>query len=249
LHGILNGVDYSPWDPALDTHIERHYTEKDMIGKAWCKMVLIREMGLDPALAKKPLLAMVSRLDAQKGLDLLLEVLEDLMTRDAGLVVLGSGDDTLQAALQEAATRNPGRLGVKVGFDESLAHRIIAGADIFLIPSRYEPCGLTQMYALKYGTIPVVRATGGLKDTVVDFNPETRQGNGFRFDDYAPDAFLEAIDRALDLHADPRRWVELMAEAMGADFSWGRSAGRYLALYRSIAEHRRPEPPDSADTP
>jgi starch synthase len=236
LHGILNGVDYRLWDPARDSHLTAKYSPQKMSGKQQCKKALIQEMALDTALMKKPLLGMVSRLDAQKGLDLLVKILDDILALDVGLVVLGSGDERIQGAIQEAAQRRPGRIGLTIGFDEPLAHRIMAGVDIFLIPSRYEPCGLTQMYALKYGTVPIARATGGLDDTIVPFDPKTGGGNGFKFSAYEPNAFLEAIRKAVDLFQDPKAWQSLIANGMKEDFSWDRSARRYMELYRSLIE-------------
>ncbi len=234
LHGILNGVDYSRWDPAKDPQISAPYTSKDVSGKIHCKKSLINEMGLDSSLAEKPLLGMISRLDAQKGLDLLVEILDDILSQEIGLVVLGSGDERIQEALQSAMQRYPGKVGLKIGFDEPLAHRIMAGVDIFLIPSRYEPCGLTQMYALKYGTVPVVRATGGLDDTIEQYSKATKEGNGFKFDAFEAAPFLEAIQQALHIFQDRSNWTNLMANGMKADFSWDRSAERYLELYRIV---------------
>jgi starch synthase len=155
-----------------------------------------------------------------------------------GLVVLGSGDDRIRRAIQEAADRFPGRIGLTNGFDEPLAHRIMAGADIFLIPSRYEPCGLTQMYALKYGTVPIVRATGGLKDTIVQFNARTGKGNGFKFRPYKPAALLKAIRTATELFDNPGTWQQLISNGMKADFSWDRSARSYMRLYRSLLKRQ-----------
>jgi starch synthase len=238
LHGILNGVDYHLWDPARDPHISAPYSLGKMTGKQACKESLIQDMTLDPLLAKRPLLGMISRLDAQKGMDLLLKILDDILALDVGLVVLGSGEEQIQEGILEATERHPGRVKLTTGFDEPLAHRIMAGADIFLIPSRYEPCGLTQMYALKYGTVPVVRATGGLEDTIAAFNPEEGEGNGFKFGAYEPGAFLAAVKKAVETFQDSRLWNRLMANGMKADFSWGRSAKRYRALYELLmAKH------------
>jgi starch synthase len=153
-------------------------------------------------------------------------------------VVLGSGDEQIQQAIRHAAERSPGRIGLRIGFDEPLAHRIMAGVDVFLIPSRYEPCGLTQMYALKYGTIPVVRATGGLDDTVIQSDSQTNEGNGFKFEPYKPAAFLKTIRQAVDLFSDPTAWRKLMANGMKADFSWKQSAQEYLELYGSLLKGR-----------
>jgi starch synthase len=236
LQGILNGVDYSLWDPSQDPHIPAHYSPRKMAGKKGCKQALIQEMGLNPALAKRPVLGMVSRLDVQKGLDLLAQIIDDILSLDVGLVILGSGDEQIQQAIQQAAQRHPGRISFKIGFDEPLAHRIMAGADIFLIPSRYEPCGLTQMYALKYGTVPVVRATGGLDDTIVQFISRTGRGNGFKFHQYKAAAFLQAIRKTVALFTDLKAWKRLMANGMKADFSWEQSARKYLELYKSLLE-------------
>ena len=238
LHGILNGVDYSLWDPAMDSHVPFNYSPRKMEGKRRCKESLIREMGLDPSVIKKPLLGMISRLDNQKGFDLLVQMLDEILELDVGLTILGSGDELIQKAIQEAAIRHQGHVGFEIGFDEPLAHRIMAGVDIFLIPSRYEPCGLTQMYALKYGTVPVVRATGGLDDTVVQFDPLTKEGNGFKFGPYKPAAFVAAIHQAVNLFQDSRTWKRLMANGMKADFSWDKSARRYLEIYRSVVYDR-----------
>ena len=234
LHGILNGVDYGLWDPRHDAHIPASYSPQKMAGKSRCKEALLKEMGLDESLKSRPLLGVISRLDSQKGFDLLVELLEDILALDVGLVVLGSGDETIQKAIEEAAERHPGRVGLFIGFNEPLAHRIMAGADIFLIPSRYEPCGLTQMYALRYGTVPVVRATGGLEDTIVQFDPKTNKGNGFKFGPFNSKAFLNAIKEAIDCFRVPETWKRLMLNGMRDDFSWDRSARQYIELYRSI---------------
>jgi starch synthase len=234
LHGILNGVDYTYWDPAHDSHLPAKYSPEDLAGKARCKASLIKKLNLDPSLTERPLMAMISRLDAQKGLDLLVQILDDVLELDIGLVVLGSGDEEIQEAIQRAADRHPGQVGLSIGFIEPLAHEIMAGVDIFLIPSRYEPCGLTQMYALKYGTVPVVRATGGLDDTIVPYDAKTKKGNGFKFSTYGTDAFLGAIRQALHLYTDSDAWKELITNNMREDFSWDRSARSYLKLYRSV---------------
>ena len=238
LHGILNGIDYHQWDPAEDSDISAKYSPSSMEGKALCKTSLIDEMGLDGSLKDRPLIGMVSRLDKQKGLDLFLEILDEVLALDVGLMVLGSGNEEIQAGLLGVSRKNPGRFSLRLGFDELLAHRIIAGADMLLIPSRYEPCGLTQMYALKYGTVPVVRATGGLDDTVVPFNPKNGKGNGFKFRAYTGRAFFTTIKRAVALYRNPKAWKNLMVNGMKEDFSWPRSAGVYMALYESVARGR-----------
>ncbi len=236
LFGILNGVDYGIWDPAHDSHLPANYSARKMAGKADCKQALIKELGLDPALASRPLLGVISRLDAQKGIDLLVAALPDILALDAGVMVLGSGEASIQEALRRAARDHPGRVGLSIGFNDPLAHRIMGASDIFLIPSRYEPCGLTQMYALRYGTVPVVRATGGLDDTIVPFRRESGEGNGFKFSPYRPEALLSAVRDAIDLFNDAKNWKKLRTNGMKADFSWERSARRYLDLYQSALE-------------
>ena len=239
LFGLLNGVDYGIWDPAHDTHLPANYSARKMSGKGDCKEALIKEMGLDPALVNRPLLGVISRLDAQKGIDLLVAALPDILALDAGVVILGSGEASIQEALRKAARDNPGRVGLTIGFNDPLAHRIMGGADVFLIPSRYEPCGLTQMYALRYGTVPVVRATGGLDDTIVPFHRESGDGNGFKFSAYQPQALLSAIRDAVDLFSEAKNWEKLQANGMKSDFSWDRSARSYLELYKSALEPER----------
>ena len=238
LHGILNGVDYRLWDPARDTHLPANYSLQKMDGKSACKEALLKEMNLDSSFKTRPLLGMISRLDAQKGLDLLVEILNDILALNVGLVILGSGDECIQESIREMAKRNPGQVGLKIGFDESLAHRIVAGADIFLIPSRYEPCGLTQMYALKYGTAPVVRSTGGLEDTIVSFDSRKGEGNGFKFVAYKPAAFLKAIREAVELFQNSKVWKKLRVNGMKADFSWDRSARTYIKIYQSLIKKK-----------
>jgi starch synthase len=238
LHGILNGVDYRLWDPAWDSHIPAKYSAQKMQGKGQCKETLIKEMGLDPSLQERPLLGMISRFGAQKGFDLIVKILEKILALDVGLIVLGSGDEKIQQAIQRAAEKNRGRVGLFIGFNEPLAHRIMGGADVFLIPSRYEPCGLTQMYALRYGTVPVVMSTGGLDDTIVQYDPKTGEGNGFKFGPHRPASFLSAIQKAVDLFQNASAWKRLVASGMRADFSWDRSAQSYLELYRAVIERR-----------
>lgn len=236
LSGILNGVDYEIWNPEKDTHLPRKYSLKNISGKVICKKELIKDMGLDPSLDEKPLMGMVSRLDKQKGLDMLLEIIDKLIALDTGLVLLGSGDPAIEAALAEAAKRHPGKIGIGTGFNNPLAHRIIAGSDIFLLPSRYEPCGLTQMYALKYGTVPAVRATGGLNDTVTSY--EKGRGNGFKFSGATPEEFLSCIMKALELYKNKPEWKRLVANGMKEDFSWKKSGDKYIELYRKLKEQK-----------
>ena len=236
LHGVLNGADYSVWNPETDRHIAFPYDLEHLSGKSADKAALLEEAGLDPALLERPVLGMISRLSHQKGCDLLIPILDELAGMKVGLVVLGEGERPYESALREAAEKHADGVFVSIGFDEPLAHRIMAGADIFLVPSLYEPCGLTQMYALKYGTVPVVRATGGLADTIEEFDPRSGGGNGFKFGPYEPGAFLDAIRRATDLWSDREAWEALRRNGMRADFSWNRSAERYLDLYQSLME-------------
>jgi starch synthase len=236
IHGILNGVDYRHWNPSKDTHLPANYSSKDIQGKRQCKKALIQEMGLDPSLESRPLMGIVSRLDDQKGLDLLVKILSRILALDVGLVFLGSGDQGIEQAIQRAAKRHPNRVGLRLGFNDPFAHRLMAGADMLLMPSRYEPCGLTQMYALKYGTVPVVRAVGGLDDTIQQFDPKTGKGNGFKFEPYTPKAFLDRILDAVNLFETEKIWMRLMREGMKADFSWKHSAQKYLRLYQSLSK-------------
>lgn len=239
LHGILNGADYARWDPGADPYLPARYGPGRMAGKTQCKKALIREVGLDERLDQRPVIGVVSRLDRQKGLDLLIEVLDDLLALDVGLVVLGTGDPEIEEALGAAGGRFAGRMALRLGFDEPLAHRITAGADLFLVPSRYEPCGLTQMHAMRYGSVPVVRATGGLEDTVSAWDPRTGKGNGFKFTDASPGALLDALRQALSLYDRPGSWEGLRTAAMEADFSWGESADRYVTLFEDVLRSRR----------
>jgi starch synthase len=231
--GILNGVDYGQWNPAVDPWIAERYTESNLAAKHNCKQSLQRALGL-PARDKTPLLGMVSRLTAQKGFDLVEKIFDQLMARDLQMAILGAGEERYEEFFRRAGERFSKKVGVRVGFDEALAHQIEAGADIFLMPSLYEPCGLNQMFSLKYGTVPVVRAVGGLRDTVENFDPEQWTGNGFVFGPYEPPALLAAIDRALRAYRDKKAWTALRRRAMSKDFSWERSADAYGSLYRQL---------------
>ncbi|MBN1905097.1 MAG: glycogen synthase GlgA [Deltaproteobacteria bacterium] len=236
LSGILNGVDYEIWNPEKDKNIPRNYSIKNISGKTICKREVIKEMGLDSSLMEKPIFGMVSRLDKQKGLDLLLEILDKLMALDTGLILLGSGDPAIETALAQAAKGHPGKIGIGTGFNDPLAHRIIAGSDFFLIPSRYEPCGLTQMYALKYGTVPIVRATGGLNDTVSSY--EKGMGNGFKFRGANPEELFACIKLAIEFYKNRTEWKRIVTNGMKEEFSWKKSADRYIELYRKLKSQR-----------
>ncbi|MBP1769208.1 MAG: glycogen/starch synthase, ADP-glucose type, partial [Candidatus Aminicenantes bacterium] len=234
LHGILNGVDYRDWNPVTDALIPRNFGPADMAGKKVCRDELARMFGLS-APDGFPVAGMVTRLAGQKGLDIVCEALDDLLGLGLTLVILGTGEAKIQDFLAAAQKKNPSRIGLKIAFDERIAHTIYAGSDVFLIPSRYEPCGLTQMYAMKYGTVPVVRATGGLDDSVQEFDPRSGRGNGFKFAEAEAGPLLEAAARAVRVFGSPQEWRGLVGNCMAADFSWERSAAAYLDLYGKIA--------------
>ncbi|MEO6259021.1 MAG: glycogen synthase GlgA [Thermoanaerobaculia bacterium] len=232
LHGVLNGIDTEEWDPASDPLIPAHFEAGRLNGKVLSKRALLREAGLRYQ-AKTPLLSFVSRLVDQKGIDLLLPVLDRLLGGGAQAVILGSGESRYERALLEVASRNPAACKVWIGFDNALAHRIYAGSDILLVPSLYEPCGLNQMYALRYGTLPVVRMTGGLADTVLPFDGTNRQeANGFGFRLPVAEQLHSATWISMLNYRDPQLWKELQSHAMAADFSWNRSANEYERIYR-----------------
>jgi starch synthase len=233
LVGILNGIDQVVWNPETDPHLEHNYTADSLAQKRDNTRALQRELGLSFR-DDLPLLAFVGRLVEQKGLDLLLAVLDEVIGEHAQLVVLGTGEARLEAALSALAARHPGYAAVVLAYNEGLAHRIEAAADLFLMPSLFEPCGLNQMYSLRYGTLPLVRAVGGLADTVTDAtedNLAAGTATGFTFDDPEPDALREALQRALAVWRDPPRWQQMQLAAMAQDFSWERRARSYLALY------------------
>jgi starch synthase len=233
--GILNGVDYQEWDPRHDPHLSAHFSPQDLRGKLINKEMLTATVGLNMS-TSQPLIGMVTRLTEQKGIDLLVDALPALLqVRDFGLVVLGSGDAKYSAFFEQLAQRFADRVSYRTGFDEPLAHLIEAGSDIFLMPSLYEPSGLNQMYSLRYGTIPVVRNTGGLADSVQHFHPSTGRGTGCVFNDYDVPAVRWAINTVLDWYADPRSWLPLVQNAMAKDFSWTRQIKEYESLYRGLA--------------
>ena len=232
LRGILNGADYAVWDPAGDKHLPCTYNPEELAGKELCKRNLLAELGLKKKLAKRPVLGFIGRLRRQKGIDLLLAILPRLMEQDLGVVVLGEGNLEFEAKLMDLVERYPGRLGVRIGYTEDLAHRIQAASDIFLMPSRYEPCGLTQIYALRFGTPPVATAVGGLRDTIVPW-PDPA-ATGFTFAAADPDLFYAAIRDAIDVYSRPTEWREMVVRAMRADFSWEKAAKAYIEVYREL---------------
>lgn len=236
LYGILNGVDYTQWNPEKDQLIAHRYGRGDLSGKRKNKVALLKAFDLPRLRKQHPLIGMISRLADQKGFDLILQAAEEILALDLQLVILGTGQIEYHRKLQALQKRYPKKVGLALAFDNSLAHLIEAGADMFLMPSRYEPCGLNQMYSLRYGTIPIVRATGGLADTIRDVDQDPENGNGFVFEEYRADRMLAAIDRAVRAYADGSRWQKLVDRAMEADFSWERSAQKYRQLYQRALE-------------
>jgi starch synthase len=228
IYGIVNGVDYDEWNPEHDPHIARNYSADDLSGKRECKRALTEEMGLATSGdLRTPLIGIVSRFAAQKGIDLIAEVASRLLREDVSLAVLGSGDPPYESMFQRVGQSYPEQVAVRIGYDNALSHRIEAGADMFLMPSRYEPCGLSQIYSLRYGTVPVVRATGGLDDTI-------DEGTGFKFRDYSGEALLGALSSALKAYRNRELWVAMMQRGMRRDFSWRAAAAEYHALYRRL---------------
>jgi starch synthase len=225
--GIVNGVDYSQWSPEHDPHIARIYSSRDLSGKAACKRAILAEFGLPEDNLDRPLLAIISRFASQKGFDIFADAASRLLLEDLSLVVLGSGDPAYESMFQALAQAYPDQVGVRIAYDDALSHRIEAGADMFLMPSQYEPCGLNQIYSLKYGTVPVVRATGGLDDTI-------DEDTGFKFRDYSGDALLVSLGLALKAFQNKDDWTRRMQRGMEKDFSWNASAGEYVELYRRL---------------
>jgi len=230
LHGVVNGIDPEAWNPATDAAIAKRYSPDDPTGKEVCRDALVREFDL--AAEAGPIVGMVTRLAEQKGLDLVLDGLPALVDSGATLVLLGSGDPLLEDAFRAAAARYPGRVAVTIGYSDDLARRIYAGADSFLMPSRYEPCGLGQLIALRYGAVPIVRRTGGLADTVREFGAAGGTGTGFLFDGFAVEDLTGALERVVAAYRDDAAWSALVRNAMAEDFSWEASARAYVALYR-----------------
>jgi starch synthase len=233
--GILNGVDYELWNPKTDPHIASNYDVKDISGKKRCKEDLIEIFKLKGS-DEFPVIGMISRLADQKGFDILAEALDSLLSLDLYLIILGTGDAKYEKKLVALERKHRGRLSAKIAFDNVLAHKIEAGSDMFLMPSKYEPCGLNQMYSLKYGTIPIVRATGGLDDTIREFKPEAAKGNGFKFSAYSASDLAKTVKRALYIYRNKLLWRKLVTNAMKEDFSWHKSAKKYEQIYRNALE-------------
>ena len=238
LVGILNGVDYAVWSPENDALIAARYSASDLTGKRNCKKDLLAQFELPEENLNRPLLGIVSRFADQKGFDLLAEVADELLGEDLALVALGTGELKYEQMFRGLAGRFPGKFGVKIGYDNTLAHKIEAGADMFLMPSRYEPCGLNQIYSLRYGTVPVVRATGGLDDTIEPFDLASGLGTGFKFEEYTGGALLGVVRQALAAFRDAAAWRGLQSNGMAKDFSWRASAAEYAGLYEQARKAR-----------
>jgi len=236
LFGILNGVDYDEWNPATDPFIARRYTPQDVSLKQKCKKDLLAECGLSPKSPATPLIGSISRLVDQKGFGLIQEVIDKVLHLGAFYILLGTGEAALESTFRKIAHRNRKSMKFLCAYDNRLAHKIEAGCDMFLMPSRYEPCGLNQIYSLKYGAVPIVRATGGLDDTIIDHAaPDGQAGTGFKFREYTPAALFETVQRAMSVYRDGPRWQELMLAGMACDFSWKNSAAQYLRLYEAAS--------------
>jgi starch synthase len=236
LFGILNGVDYSEWDPAIDPHIAAHYSAEKLAGKKECRRDLLHAFGLEGVSEDTAVIGIVSRFATQKGFDFIVDIMDKLVQEDIVLVILGSGEEYYERLLAEMAERYSSKVRVHVKFDNVMAHKIEAGSDMFLMPSRYEPGGLNQIYSLKYGTVPIVRATGGLDDTI-DEQPNGG-GNGFKFWGYSPSDLMDAIHRALDTFRNKEEWTQMMRRGMVQDFSWDKPAQEYVRVYERVIQNR-----------
>jgi starch synthase len=239
LYGIINGADYHIWDPEIDPLIPSTYHPGDLQGKLTCKQNLLSMMKMDPALASRPVFGLVSRLETQKGIDILELVVPEIIDQNAGFVLLGSGKTQYEDFFKHIAKKYPGKTGIRIMYDDRLAHQIIAGSDVLLMPSMFEPCGLTQIYAMKYGTVPIIRATGGLADTVKQFDQAKESGNGLVFYEYSPNALRKAVTKALNLYDNKEAWNILMLNAMQSSFTWRESARKYISLYEKAIARKR----------
>lgn len=238
LRGIMNGVDYTQWNPAVDSHIAANYTPQKLAGKRACRADLLRAYGLEKVAPTTPVIGIVARLAVQKGFDMVEQIAEEIASRDLVVLALGTGHPHYEYFFRDWAFRHPEKVRIRIGYDDALSHKIEAGADMFLMPSRYEPCGLNQIYSLKYGTVPIVRATGGLDDTIDEWNPARQTGTGFKFSGYQPRALLAAIDRALKTFAEKKQWTRLMRNGMARDYSWSGSAKEYVGVYEEATRRR-----------
>jgi starch synthase len=238
LRGILNGVDYAQWDPATDGNLAAHYSPENLAGKQECRADLLHAFGLENVAASTPVIGIVSRFATQKGFDLVEAIAASLSDREVAVVALGTGEPVYEKFFRDWAFWHKGNVAAQIRYDDALAHKIEAGADMFLMPSKYEPCGLNQIYSLKYGTVPVVRATGGLDDTIEEWNAEQGSGTGFKFYGYEAADLLAAIDRALAAFADKDGWKRLMLNGMARNYSWEQPAREYAAVYEEVARRR-----------
>jgi starch synthase len=238
LRGILNGVDYSKWNPATDSNLAAHFTADSLTGKQECRADLLHAFGLQHVAETTPVIGIVSRFATQKGFDLVEQIAPMLADRDVAIVALGTGEPVYEKFFRDWAFWNKAHVAVQIRYDDALAHKIEAGSDMFLMPSRYEPCGLNQIYSLKYGTAPIVRATGGLDDTIEEWNAEQGSGTGFKFEGYSAHALMAAIDRALTAFQDKEGWTRLMRNGMARDYSWEQPAREYAAVYEEVARRR-----------
>ncbi|HEX4950459.1 MAG TPA: glycogen synthase GlgA [Blastocatellia bacterium] len=238
LIGILNGVDYDEWNPAHDPHIVAHFSPDHLAGKRECKRALLRYYHL-PEDLDRPLLGIITRLTTQKGIDLLANAIWRILDTGAMFVLLGSGAQSYEDYFQHVRDSRPQQVGVYFGYNTARAHQIEAGADMYLMPSAYEPCGLNQMYSLKYGTVPIVRGVGGLDDTITNYERATKQGNGFKFYDYSVDRFVEKFLEAYLLYDDKEEWLQIQRNGMLADHSWERAAREYMSAYETLARTKR----------
>jgi len=239
LSGIINGIDYEEWDPTTDPLIPACFSEKDFSGKGKCKEHLLNYFNLSRSKERVPLIGIVSRLADQKGFDLIAEAIDDITSLNLKMVILGTGQQQYHDLFRSIAARYPGKIGVQLTFDNAMAHRIEAGCDMFLMPSKYEPCGLNQLYSFRYGTIPIVRKTGGLADTVIPY--DQKNSTGFSFSEYSSREMLGCIKQALEIFSDETCWRDLMVRAMRQDWSWSNSAKQYKRLYRSIYSIKHPD--------
>jgi len=238
LRGILNGVDYAEWNPATDRRLAANYSPENLAGKTLCRADLLKVFGLEHVDDSTPVIGIVSRFAVQKGFDLVEQIAGRLSEQNVAVVALGTGEPSFEKFFRDWAYWNKANVAVRIAYDNALAHKIEAGADIFLMPSIYEPCGLNQIYSLKYGTVPVVRATGGLDDTVEEWNPQQGTGTGFKFKGLRAEVLWAAIERALTVFEDKKGWNQLMLNGMAQDYGWARSAQEYSAVYQEVTQKR-----------
>lgn len=237
LFGILNGSDYDEWDPKTDKNIAANFTIEDISNKKICRADLLKTMKLSENFSG-PIIGMVSRLASQKGIDILIPIIDEIVKSGACIIILGAGEAKYHSILYGFQGRYPNNIAVKIAFDNTLAHKIEAGADMFIMPSKYEPCGLNQMYSFKYGTVPIVHATGGLDDTIIDYNEDKLNGNGFKFRVYNAGSFMDAVSRAVNLYHTREEWQLLIKRIMSLDFSWEKSSKEYIKLYSQTVEKK-----------